>query len=112
MTYYLNSWLDRADPFISINDKSTGETLIRIEKNELDDYLDQGLFCIEELCESSAKGQQELIKAITLARCKRDLKCGLEALFDNCKANAFCPSRSNNNIVVFPEFQKIIALNA
>lgn len=106
MTLYINSWIDRADPCVTIHHRDDGKPLLHLEKHEINDYIEQGLFCLQDLYDTSSECQQELIKTITLARCKRELRCELEILFADCKENAHCPNRGNrDNIIDWFQFR-------
>lgn len=84
MTFYINAWLDRADPFISLRNKLTGEEVTRFEKAELQECLDQGDFCLHELCSVNPLVQQELVKCLLLTRCSNDLRCQLNQCLEEC----------------------------
>ncbi len=84
MTFYVNAWLDRVDPFVSIHDKQTGELIVKFDKVELQECLEQGDFCLSELCDTTQRGQQELIKALLLTHCAHDLRSHLEQLSTQC----------------------------
>ena len=84
MTIYVNAWLDRVDPFVSIHDKQTGELIVKFDKVELQECLEQGDFCLSELCDTTQRGQQELIKALLLTHCAHDLRSHLEQLYTQC----------------------------
>ncbi len=84
MTFYVNAWLDRVDPFVSIHDKQTGELIVKFDKVELQECLEQGDFCLSELCDTTQHGQQELIKALLLTHCAHDLRSYLEQLSTQC----------------------------
>jgi hypothetical protein len=83
MTFYVNAWLDRVDPFISLHNSQTGEQVARFEKAELQECLEQGDFCLNELCNPCQRVQQELVKCLLLARCSHDVRQQLENIYRN-----------------------------
>ena len=96
MTFYVNAWLDRSDPFISLHNRDTGETVARFEKEALQECLDQGEFCLSELCDPSPRVQQELVKCLLLAQCYRDVHHQLESIYHN-----FFPRTESAPIIPF-----------
>lgn len=64
MTFYINAWLDRVDPFISLHNRHTGEVVARFDKDALRECLEQGDFCLSELCNPCQRVQQELVKCL------------------------------------------------
>lgn len=87
MTFYINAWLDRADPFISLHHRQTGEVVARFEKYELQECLEQGDFCLNEFCNPCQRVQQELVKCLLLAQCSHKLRCQLEGVLGECGEN-------------------------
>ena len=85
MTFYVNAWLDRMNPFVSVHDKHTGELIIRFDKVELQECLEQGDFCLSDLCDTTQQGQQELIKTLLLSHCVQDLRSRLEQISLQCR---------------------------
>lgn len=94
MTFYINAWLDRADPFISLHNRHTDEVVARFDRHELQACLDQGDFCLQELCDPCQRAQQELVKCLLLAQCARNARCQVEGLFGECSDNCRRFSRS------------------
>ena len=96
MTFYINAWLDRVDPFVSLHNRQTGEVVVKFEKNELQECLEQGDLCLSELCSPCHKVQQELVKCLLLARCSHDVRQQLETIYSN-----FFPHPVSANIIPF-----------
>lgn len=96
MTFYVNAWLDRVDPFISLHNRQTGEQVARFDKAELQECIEQGDFCLSELCNPCQRVQQELVKCLLLARCSHDVKCQLENIY-----RSFFPHTGGASIIPF-----------
>lgn len=73
MTFYVNAWLDRTNPFVSIHNKQTGELVLKLEKQALATCLEQGDLCLNELCDNAQQTQQALIKTLLLTHCAHSL---------------------------------------
>ncbi len=69
MSFYINAWLDRAKPFISICNRNSKEEVIRFEQQELNALLDDGDLCLDDLCSNDSHEQQMLVKELLLLRC-------------------------------------------
>ncbi|EIJ33629.1 hypothetical protein [Thiothrix nivea] len=102
MTFYINAWLDRVDPFISLHNRHTGEMVARLEKDELQECLEQGDFCVHELCNPCPRVQQELVKCLLLARCSCDVRQQLETIHRN-----FFPPPAMADIIPFRPKQSV-----
>ena len=96
MTFYVNAWLDRVDPFISLHNRQTGEQVARLDKDELQQCLEQGDFCLTELCNPCQRTQQELVKCLLLARCSHDVRQQLENIY-----HSFFPQPLSADIIPF-----------
>ncbi|QQZ27865.1 MAG: hypothetical protein L3K52_09190 [Candidatus Thiothrix sulfatifontis] len=96
MTFYVNAWLDRVDPFISLHNRQTGEQVARFDKHELQQCLEQGDFCLNELCNPSQQVQHELVKCLLLVRCSHEVSQQLESIY-----HSFFPRPSSADIIPF-----------
>lgn len=85
MTFYINAWLDRADPFVSLHNKQTDEVVAHFEKAQLQTCLEQGDFCVAELCSADQRVQQELVKCLLLMHCSQDLHSQLINMSQQCQ---------------------------
>lgn len=83
MTFYINAWLDRVDPFISLHNRHTGEVVARLDKDQLQECLEQGDFCLNELCNPCQRVQQELVKCLLLAQCSLQVRQQLDTIYRN-----------------------------
>ena len=97
MTFYVNAWLDRVDPFVSLHNRNTGEQVVRFDKDELQECLEQGDFCLNELCDPCQQVQQELVKCLLLALCSHDVRQQLENIY----RHFFQPPPASADIIPF-----------
>lgn len=68
MTYQIDAWLERQDPYIRVTDKSTGVPVINWSSNRLRGLLERGAICPDDFC-SNEENQQELVKDLFLLAC-------------------------------------------
>ena len=110
MTFYINAWLDRVDPFISLHNRHTGEEVVRFEKNALQECLEQGDFCLNEFCNPCQRMQQELVKCLLLTQCAHSVRCQLEGLLEQCVGNCevLTPPRQRKAADILP-FRRTVA---
>lgn len=80
MMFYINAWLNRSNPFISICDRNNDEELMRFEQQELQKYITTGDLCLSDFCISSPHEQQMLVKELLLLRCCRVLRTDINEL--------------------------------
>ena len=80
MTFYVNAWLNRPEPFVSLHNKLTGEVVAYFDKTSLQVCLEQGDFCIQDLCSAKPQAQQELVKCLLLKHCSKQLYTQLNSL--------------------------------
>jgi hypothetical protein len=114
MTFYVNAWLDRVDPFISLHNRDTGELVARFEKDELRECLEQGDFCLNELCSANQRIQQELVKCLLLTKCEHSARCQLEELFSECMGQCRGFSRRARSAEILPfrhQYSPAVALD-
>ena len=62
MTFSINAWLDRVDPFIELRNNKTGEIMAQFSGEQLKRCLEQGDVCLTELCRADPSTQQELVR--------------------------------------------------
>lgn len=103
MTFYVNAWLDRVDPFVSLHNRHTGEQVVRFDKDELQECLEQGDFCLSELCDPCQQVQQELVKCLLLERCSHDVRQQLDNIYRN-----FFPPPASADIIPFRVKQAVM----
>lgn len=97
MSFYINAWLDRSDPFVSLHDRQTGEAVTTFTKDELQSCLEQGDFTVSELCNPCQRVQQELVKTLLLSRCCYDVRAQLETIYQQF----ITPSYRVSNVIPF-----------
>jgi len=68
MTYQIDAWLERQDPYIRVTDKHTGIQVINWNSKRLKGLLERGAICPEDFQDTSAN-QQELVKDLFLLAC-------------------------------------------
>lgn len=68
MTYQIDAWLERQDPYIRVTDKNTGVQVINWSSQRLKGLLERGAICPDDFCSPSAN-QQELVKDLFLLAC-------------------------------------------
>lgn len=49
MSFSINAWLDRIDPFIELRNSKTGELMAQFAGEQLKRCLEQGDICVAEL---------------------------------------------------------------
>ena len=49
MTYFIDAWLDRPQPYLRIVNRLTGDVCLQIEGEELEDLREQGALDINDL---------------------------------------------------------------
>ncbi|MFZ1341961.1 hypothetical protein [Thiothrix eikelboomii] len=81
MTFSINAWLDRADPFIELRNTKTGELMALFTGEQLIRCLEQGDVCLSELCQADQSTQQELVRCLLLAHCSNCLQQHTETVF-------------------------------
>lgn len=108
MTFSINAWLDRTDPFIELRNTKTGEMMALFTGEQLTRCLEQGDVCLRELCQADQSVQQELVRCLLLAHCSNYLQGQLESSFNDCLYLRERRKRraSNNNVVSFAEARK------
>lgn len=84
MTFSINAWLDRTNPFIELRHAKTGELMAQFAGERLMRCLEQGDICLRELCKSDATTQQELVRCLLLAHCAYCLQGEIERNLNDC----------------------------
>lgn len=84
MTFSINAWLDRADPFIELCNTETGERMALFTGEQLTRCLEQGDICLRELYQADQGTQQELVRCLLLTHCSNCLQGQLESSFHDC----------------------------
>ncbi|HMT93291.1 hypothetical protein [uncultured Thiothrix sp.] len=84
MTFSINAWLDRVDPFIELRNNKTGEIMAQFSGEQLQRCLEQGDVCLTELCRADPSTQQELVRCLLLAHCSNCLKGQFEQATSHC----------------------------
>ncbi|TXH75700.1 MAG: hypothetical protein E6Q85_04265 [Thiothrix sp.] len=85
MTFSINAWLDRVDPFIELRNNKTGEIMAQFSGEQLQRCLEQGDIGLTELCRADPSTQQELVRCLLLAHCSQCLQVQLEDTFNKAK---------------------------
>lgn len=78
MTFSINAWLDRSNPFIELRNNKTGELMAHFTGERLRSCIEQGDICLRELCKADQATQQELVRCLLLTHCSQCLKGQLE----------------------------------
>lgn len=78
MTFSINAWLDRTDPFIELRNSKTGEIMALFAGEQLKRCLEQGDICLTELCRADQATQQELVRCLLLTHWLQSLQGQLE----------------------------------
>lgn len=109
MTFSINAWLDRTNPFIELLNTKTGEIMAQFTGERLTRCLEQGDICLTELRKADSATQQELVRCLLLAHCANCLKGQLDDTFNECayvreyrKRNAV-----RNNVLPFVAARKV-----
>ncbi|WP_417788097.1 hypothetical protein [Stutzerimonas xanthomarina] len=74
MTYLIDAWLDRPQPYLRILDRSTGAVCISLEGDALDELRDQGDLDLQELSTSEPYVLKEQVRSLFLFSYARALR--------------------------------------
>ncbi|PIE00745.1 MAG: hypothetical protein CSA79_02330 [Thiothrix nivea] len=85
MTFYINAWLNRANPFVSVCDRHSGEELMRLEQEELQKHMANGDLCVDDFCTTASASQQLLVKKLLLLGCCHALSTDISELGQQLK---------------------------
>ena len=80
MTIYINARLDCSHPYITINNKKTGDVLAYFTSQEVDNLFLDGDVTLEDLSSNDTIVQHELIKTLFLAKTITNFKQQLDQL--------------------------------
>ena len=105
MTFLINAWLDRVDPFIEIRHQSSGEVLAHFAGARLQRCLAQGDICINDLYEYKSQVQQELVRCLLLTQCAQCLQVAGNDLEDVVNQ----PAAVENETSVYARTQALAA---
>lgn len=72
MTYMIDAWLERSNPFLRIVECATGQTCARIDASELQAMRDQGDLNLEDLLSNEPHKLKEVIRRLFLAQALYD----------------------------------------
>jgi hypothetical protein len=95
MTFYINAWLNRPNPFVSVCDRNNGEELIRFDTPELHKHMNNGDLCLNDFCLNDHHEQQLLVRELLLLRCCNVLSTDMAELSEQLK-------RRRPKVVPFP----------
>ncbi|MCQ4313688.1 hypothetical protein D7241_00470 [Stutzerimonas sp. VN223-3] len=74
MTYLIDAWLDRPQPYLRILDRNTGVVCISLEGEALDELRDQGDLDLQELSTSEPGVLKEQVRNLFLFSYARALR--------------------------------------
>lgn len=66
MTYLIDAWLDRPQPYLRILHRETGEVCALLEQDALEELRDQGELDLHELSSTEPQVLKELIRNLFL----------------------------------------------
>ncbi|MDP3816768.1 hypothetical protein [Pseudomonas sp.] len=66
MTYLIDAWLDRPQPYLRILNRATGEVCAVLEEDALDELRDQGDLDLHELNSNEPLVLKELVRNLFL----------------------------------------------
>ncbi|UZJ59938.1 hypothetical protein OKW98_26020 [Pseudomonas sp. KU26590] len=66
MTYLIDAWLDRPQPYLRILDRETGQVCAVLEEEALDELRDQGDLDVSSLSSSEPGVQKEMVRSLFL----------------------------------------------
>ena len=66
MTYLIDAWLDRPQPYLRILDRETGQVCAVLEEEALDELRDQGDLDVSNLSSSEPGIQKEMVRSLFL----------------------------------------------
>jgi hypothetical protein len=66
MTYLIDAWLDRPQPYLRILNRNTGEVCALLEEQALDELRDQGGLDMHELNSNEPQVLKELVRNLFL----------------------------------------------
>jgi hypothetical protein len=78
MTYLIDAWLDRPQPYLRILDRETGKVCAVLEEEALVELRDQGDLDVSSLSSSEPCVQKEMVRSLFLFCYARALRPGSE----------------------------------
>jgi hypothetical protein len=66
MTYLIDAWLDRPQPYLRILNRETGEVCALLENEALDELREQGELDLQGLASTEPTVQKELVRNLFL----------------------------------------------
>jgi len=66
MTYLIDAWLDRPQPYLRILNRETGEVCALVENEALDELREQGELDLQGLASTEPTVQKELVRSLFL----------------------------------------------
>ena len=79
MTYLIDAWLDRPQPYLRILNRETGEVCALLENEALDELREQGELDMQGLASTEPTVQKELVRNLFLFCYARALRPNVEA---------------------------------
>lgn len=83
MTYLIDAWLDRPQPYLRILDRETGNVCAVLEEEALDELRDQGDLDVSSLSSSEPGVQKEMVRSLFLFCYARALRPASELHYAN-----------------------------
>lgn len=68
MTYFIDAWLDRPQPYLRIVNRITGHVCVQVQGEELEELREQGVLDMNDLSSSEPSQLKELVRQLFL-RC-------------------------------------------
>lgn len=68
MTYFIDAWLDRPQPYLRIINRVTGHVCVQVEGKDLEELREQGALDMDDLNTSEPGRLKELVRQLFL-RC-------------------------------------------
>lgn len=88
MTFYIDAWLDRPQPFIQVKNKHNQQVVAEFEGEELSKALECGEFCLCDFYDARTEAQMELIKSLLLLRCCEDMGKDIQKIYSDTLVSA------------------------
>jgi len=88
MTFYVNAWLDRREPYVQIKNKQTEAIVAHFSSQELSLAIERGDICLKDFCDASQEAQMELIKVLLLIRCCEDMCNAIQVACERASVRA------------------------
>ena len=79
MTFYVDAWLDRSEPYVQVKNKQSRKVVADFTSDELKSAIENGDICLSDFFDSSVSVQLELVKSLLLLRCCVDMGKDIKA---------------------------------